>query len=362
MNIALIHLGNKGGTYHYSKSHIDYLNPKLIVGTRKFKKDFSYAYPNQSIMGLTTYSNLIELIFSSLFVPIYLVFFIFKCIRLSINRVFILDCHPWTFLFAFASRLLNLKVLVVVHDGVNANKNRFGKLSQILQILLLLNSSHLFFLSNIVRKNTFNSFPLLNKKKSYVYPLPPTFLTKEFNQNSQIHKKKDQKKCSFLFFGTINQSKGYDLIYKTFKKIKDSESIHHIDWELFIVGKQRMKLYKIIDKRISYDLRFIDDSEVGNFFQRCNILLLPYQNASQSGNLVVGAQFGLLPIISNLESLVDQANIYYSNYLIGGPDFKSFYNTIDSILLSYHLDQKPKFTCKLPSLKESAKLMKDLVS
>ena len=39
MNIALIHLGNKGGTYHYSKSHIDYLNPKLIVGTRKFKKD-----------------------------------------------------------------------------------------------------------------------------------------------------------------------------------------------------------------------------------------------------------------------------------------------------------------------------------
>ena len=128
MNIALIHLGNKGGTYHYSKSHIDYLNPKLIVCTRKFKKDFSYSYPNQSMVGFITYSNFLQLLVSSLFTPFYLVYFILNCILFSIDRVFILDCHPWAFLFAFASRLLNLKVLVVAHDGVNANKNRFGKL------------------------------------------------------------------------------------------------------------------------------------------------------------------------------------------------------------------------------------------
>ena len=72
MNIALIHLGHKGGTYHYSKSHIKYLDPKLIVCDGKFKNDFSHVYPNQSMVGLTTYSNLIELLFSSLFTPFYL--------------------------------------------------------------------------------------------------------------------------------------------------------------------------------------------------------------------------------------------------------------------------------------------------
>ena len=45
-------------------------------------------------------------------------------------------------------------------------------------------------------------------------------------------------------------------------------------------------LKKLIDERVSYDLRFVDDNEI-KFFQRCNILLLPYQNAKFSAQYFI---------------------------------------------------------------------------
>ena len=117
----------------------------------------------------------------------------------------------------------------------------------------------------------------------------------------------------------------------------------------------------IKDLRVSYNLSFIPDEEISDLFNNSNIILLPYTKASQSGVLVLAAQFNLYPVVSNIPSLIEQAQFYFENYSIAGPDSNSLYSKISEIIKSFY-NGKPFLTkCYLPSIEESAKSMKKLI-
>ena len=133
MNSALIHLGYKGGTYHYSKAHIPYLKPKLLVCSKDIKIEDYKEIRTAKLQQIKTYKKISSLLFLSSFLPFEIITFLLNCHKNSIRTVFILDMHPWSCMFSLASRIFGMKVLVVVHDGINANKNRFGEISLLLQ-------------------------------------------------------------------------------------------------------------------------------------------------------------------------------------------------------------------------------------
>lgn len=109
--------------------------------------------------------------------------------------------------------------------------------------------------------------------------------------------------AKLLFFGRIEYNKGLDILIDGLENLygKGCKNI-----ELSICGKG--SYWKECEKRIKhpghYDLqiRYIDNAEIPNLFASHHFLVLPYRDTTQSGPLMIAANYGLPLLASNQDS------------------------------------------------------------
>jgi glycosyltransferase involved in cell wall biosynthesis len=116
-------------------------------------------------------------------------------------------------------------------------------------------------------------------KVSGAKPLPPEFAAVE--------------KPVVLQFGLMRPYKGIDLMLEGFAAADP-------DAELWIVGAARMETEPLkqlasdlgIAERVRWIERFVGDDELGAFFERADVVALPYRQIDQSGVLFTALAFG----------------------------------------------------------------------
>lgn len=99
---------------------------------------------------------------------------------------------------------------------------------------------------------------------------------------------------TLLFFGLIRDYKGLDLLLEAFPALGE-------EYQLVIAGESYggfEKYQKMMDAggcegRIKVFNRYIDDSQVPEFFSAADLCVLPYKTATQSGITAVALHFGL---------------------------------------------------------------------
>jgi glycosyltransferase involved in cell wall biosynthesis len=105
-----------------------------------------------------------------------------------------------------------------------------------------------------------------------------------------------------LFFGEVRKNKGLGYLVKAEPLISSGYS----DYSILVAGKFRnepennLSYYRSLaadPSRFSFVDRFIGNDEVAGIFEACDIVVLPYTSASQSGILALAFGFGK-PVIA----------------------------------------------------------------
>jgi len=107
---------------------------------------------------------------------------------------------------------------------------------------------------------------------------------------ANYRKRVPTEKSSILFFGHIRKYKGLEYLIKAVPLI--SKEIP--DLKVIIAGDGDFSKYsKLIDDHSKFEIynRFISDEMVSELFQRAEILVLPYIEATQSGPLHIACAF-----------------------------------------------------------------------
>lgn len=127
-------------------------------------------------------------------------------------------------------------------------------------------------------------------------PLPP-----EFDETSRK---------VVLQFGLMRPYKGIDLMLEAFAAADP-------DAELWIVGMPRMPIEPLqqlakdlgVDERVRWLPRFVNDDEIAAFFERADVVSLPYRQIDQSGVLFTALAFGkplLLTRVGGFTEIADR--------------------------------------------------------
>jgi glycosyltransferase involved in cell wall biosynthesis len=183
------------------------------------------------------------------------------------------------------------KTIVAIHDVVNHSGTAFNAIGNLSKQILIKRFRHFLvysatqagFLQNRIPTKTITTIPLPLIDFGEIY----------------FHKNEIKKKVTFLFFGNINSYKGLDILLNATNKLFERNK----NFNLVIAGRcmtweADYKNKIIYPEYIKMHIRFIDNSEIANFFNNADYLILPYRDVTQSGPLMIAYNYNL-PVLSS---------------------------------------------------------------
>lgn len=141
----------------------------------------------------------------------------------------------------------------------------------------------------------------------------PSLVTSQIQYGGKNVKELSNIKDYILFFGSVDEYKGVDLLIKAYIK---SKKLNH--YKLIIAGRG-LSYNEIINnnKDIIRINRFIDDSEIKDLFQKALYVVYPYKSATMSGVLSIAYYFKKRVILSSIPFFIENASSY-SNFFQTG--------------------------------------------
>jgi glycosyltransferase involved in cell wall biosynthesis len=109
------------------------------------------------------------------------------------------------------------------------------------------------------------------------------------------------KRPIVLMFGLMRPYKGIDVLLDAWRGAEGEEPIE--DAELLIAGMPRMDISALratAPANVSFDPHFVTDEELPAYFERADLVVLPYLQADQSGVLFTALAFGKPLLLSDV--------------------------------------------------------------
>jgi glycosyltransferase involved in cell wall biosynthesis len=156
----------------------------------------------------------------------------------------------------------------------------------------------------------------------------------------------EDEEVTILFFGTIRPYKGAEDLVDAFDRLQRNGSIR---WRLIVVGETwegwHLPGKKIRASPFAEDIefvnRYVSDAELPGFFNRADIVALPYRRASASGPLHLTMQRGLPVVVTDVGGLSEAAADYSGTVFVPPADPDALADGIVSALAlrsSSHID------------------------
>lgn len=200
--------------------------------------------------------------------------------------------------------------IYVIHDVLVHSGTHNGWLRQLFTDYTIRMNKHLITFSESQKKKLLKRF---GNKDVFSTHLS----VKDFGQPT-VERPDFEDKVKLLFFGRIEYNKGLDILINALEKMYDM-GCNNIDLSICGKGSYWNQCEKLIKNKERYNLqiRFIDNSEIPNIFASHHFLVLPYRDATQSGPLMISANYGLPLLASDQESFKeiydDSCSIIYTD-------------------------------------------------
>ena len=255
----------------------------------------------------------------------------------------------------------NIKIFCICDNIYPHNYFPFSKL----MIKFFLKSIDKFF---VMSDNTFNQIkkfvPIKNIKQIFL-PLKESF-------GPALDQKKAQKiinietNFTILFFGLIRDYKGLDVLLKSLAKFKK----HKNNFKLIIAGECYSKKNKYLDLIDKYNLQsnvfwnesYIPDENVNLYFSACDVVVLPYKKASQSGIIPISFNYNKLILASNIPGLKEFVILEKTGYLFENKNPNSLCDALLKICLKHDFNTSEEFISVYKERFTTKKLADDIVS
>jgi len=132
---------------------------------------------------------------------------------------------------------------------------------------------------------------------------------------------RERSELTVLFFGTIRPYKGLEHLIRAFEKLRRELSL---PWKLVVVGETwegwtlPLELIESSPYRDDIELvnRYVTDQEAAGYFQRADVVALPYLRSSASGPLAIAQACGLPVVVTAVGGLVEAAADYTGAVLV----------------------------------------------
>lgn len=177
--------------------------------------------------------------------------------------------------------------IISIHDFL-IHKGRYSSFYDFLFKLLYERFENFLFFSETQFRSFNRSYPT---KRSFYINMP----LKSFGIITRATHKVGYRK--FLFFGFIQDYKRLDLFINAAKQIDNARFI--------IAGacKEWEKYKKIIGQmdNLQCDIHFLNNDEIRSYFQEADYLVLPYDESTQSGPLLIAYNYNIPVIASDIE-------------------------------------------------------------
>ena len=160
-----------------------------------------------------------------------------------------------------------------------------------------------------------------------------------------------------LFFGHIRPFKGLDIALDAWKKLRS-------DVTLVVAGEPWWAWKAQPQQNVRYDLRFVPDSEVADYFAAADVVIAPYRSEAQSGVAMTAFHFGR-PVIATrvggLPDIIDGRN----GILVAPEDPAALADAIDEFFTKRDrtaMERAASASAQRYSWKEYAKIVRRFVS
>lgn len=197
----------------------------------------------------------------------------------------------------FSKKILFITENVISHEG------RF--IDRFLTKIGLKRASAFLSLSSVVAKDLGS---LKKKRKVYQSELP-VYDCYGMNHPDEFVVQSPGEHLTMLFFGYIRRYKGLDVLLKSMPLILERAP----DSKLLIVGESyddpNQYASLIADLGLSDSVtmvdRFIPNEEVGDYYAKADLVILPYREATQSGILNIAYGFEKPVLVTNVGGLAE---------------------------------------------------------
>jgi len=224
-----------------------------------------------------------------------------------------------------------LKTIVTLHDVDSLRNNNNNRIFQKIAFL---------FINHFIVHNQF-SFDELKKKninESKIDIIPHgNYLTFIKPINYPIRK---DNQFRLLFFGQIKEVKGLDILIRAVSiAIKQNKNIH-----LTIAGKpwgtskdyyEKLIEELDIESAVNTEFGYIENDQVKNYFQNCDVVVLPYKKIYQSGVLLLSMSYGRVTLCSDLDAFKEIITNKENGYLFESESENSLSEQIIDIANNY---------------------------
>lgn len=229
--------------------------------------------------------------------------------------------------------------ILVICDNVIPHEKKPG--DKLLTKYLFNSVNYFITMSKSVQADLFSLYPNA-KEKLLFHPIYSNFgepVSKEIARE-KLNLKSEK---ILLFFGFIRDYKGLDVLLHAIKLIKDE-----IDFTLVVAGEfysNEEKYISLIQKleledRVKVFSDFIPTNEVKYYFSACDVVVLPYKSATQSGIVQIANNFDKPMISTNVGGLPEVIDSGKTGYLVEKENPKEL---SEAILKYYNENKEPEF-------------------
>ncbi len=192
--------------------------------------------------------------------------------------------HFWHWPLIFLFKRFKKKIILTIHDGI-LHKGDENWLEQRLNNYAIQQANQVIFLSEFVLQNVKQSIGFSGKSSVIPHGL---IIPKGLKNNTRVF----PEKFRFLFFGRMNTYKGIPLLIQAVDQINhpafEGLTIAGKTWNKFTITNTNSKIH-VMD-------RWISEEEISQLFNTHEVLVLPYEEATQSGVASIGIA-AAIPII-----------------------------------------------------------------
>ena len=194
----------------------------------------------------------------------------------------------------------------------------------------------------------------LNNKACYKRAVIPTYnvFNKQHMSKTNARKKLNASQDEFvlLFFGLVREYKGLKHLLKAVSGIKDKIS----NVRLYVVGDfagEKNNYLEIIknleiEDYITIEDAYVSDDEIEKYFAAADMVILPYESATQSGIVQIAYEFFKPVVVTEVGGLPEVVVDGQTGYVV--PPFDSEALS-DAIVRYYECQDKKKFEVGIKS-------------
>jgi starch synthase len=324
MKILQITLNTYGGIVHYtsqlsnalSKHNNVYVLAPIGIETELFEESVN-------IIQLPTGNIIRNFIINSIIIT--RAFAFLKAIK-KINPDIIHLQSPHLWICLFLPFLQEYKIVTTIHD-VNPHTGSRAIDQEIATNIHIKYSDALIVHGNVAKSILAET---VTTKNIYVIPHGEySFFTKMTKQ------KYKEEEGNVLFFGRIEDYKGLEYLIQAESKI--TKSIPNL--KIVIAGSGYLEELEGLEKSSHFELHnhYIQDNDVGEFFQKASVVVLPYIEGTQTGIIPIAYAFKKPVVVTNVGSIPEVVEDGVTGFIVPPMDSDALADAIIKILKDNNL-------------------------